>query len=367
MPERVLSLRELNRATLARQLLLGRADLPVLAALEQVAGLQAQVQNPPYIGLWSRLRGFEREQLTRLLAERQVVRATMLRGTLHLFTAPDYLRFRPTLQPALERAWRAFHGKDVIGLDVERVVATARYYFDQQPRSYTELGKLLLLHEPERDPAALAYTVMRTHLPIVQVYPGGSWAVGSTTSYAVAEDWLRQSLSVSDNLPDLIRRYLAAFGPATVADLQTWSGLSGLQAAVKALQPTLCTFRDQEGKQLFDLPAGPLPPADTPAPPRFLPDYDNLILAHSDRRRFVPDAHRKKVFLTAARVRATFLLDGFVAGTWRSERKKKEVRLLLEPFAPLSIADRHALAEEGERLLRFIADDASGFVVSFSD
>jgi len=345
-------------------MLLERQPLSALEAVGRLAGLQAQVPNPPYIGLWSRLRDFQRDELTRLIQQRQVVRATMMRHTLHLFTAADYLRFRHAIQPALTRNWQTITRTRLQGLDVERAVETARAYVAQQPRTFVEIRDLLAKLEPERDPSALAYTA-RTFLPLVQMPPGGTWGVGGSATQMLAEDWLGQPLTPADEgLPDLIRHYLAAFGPATVADVQTWSGLPALKGAVATLKPELRTFRDEQGRELFDLPDAPLPSADTPAPVRFVPDFDNLILSHADRRRVLPDEYRKYVFF-APRVLATFLVDGFVAGAWKIERVKRMARLIIEPFAPLAEDVRLALTEEGERLLRFVEDDAEAFEVQF--
>ena len=364
--ERVLTLRELNRATLARQLLLDRAALPVADAVARLGGLQAQVPNPPYIGLWTRLRDFRRDDLTCLLEERRVVRAPLLRSTLHLFTAEDYALLRPALQPALTRALAAFFGQRAKGLDIARLVAAARDHLRETPRTFTELRARLSEIEPDRDPEALAYAV-RTYLPLVQTPPGGAWGSGGSPAYALAEPWLGRPLAApEESLPLLIRRYLAAFGPATVQDIQAWSGLTGLKGAVEALKPELRRCRDERGKELLDGADQPLPPADAPAPPRFLPEYDNLVLSHADRARVIADEHRPKVFLSAGRVRATFLVDGFVHGAWRIERTGGAARLVIEPFAPLSGEARDALLEEGERLVRFVEDGAADFAVEFA-
>ena len=235
MADRPLTLRELNRATLARQLLLGREELAASAAIERLAGLQAQVPNPPYIGLWTRLTAFRRDDLTRLLEQRAVVRATLLRSTLHLFTARDYLLLRPALQPALTRALGAFFGKRAKGLDIDRLVTAARAAVEEAPRTFTELRPLLSRIYPDRDPEALAYAV-RTHLPLVQVPPGGTWGSGGSPAHALAESWLGGSLAApEESLRALLRRYLAAFGPATVQDFQAWSGLTGMKGAIEGL------------------------------------------------------------------------------------------------------------------------------------
>ena len=364
MKDRVLTLRELNRATLARQMLLDREVLPVVPAVERLVGLQAQVPKPPYVGLWTRLRDFRREELAELLRQRRVVRATMMRHTLHLMSARDYLRLRPAVQPALARNFSSVAGKRTQGLDIDRLVAVARAHLEQQPRTFADLRTVLSALEPERDPSALAYAV-RTYLPLVQVPPGGTWDFGGSPAYAVAETWLGEPLAPSEGPRELVLRYLAAFGPATVKDVQTWSGLVRLRGPIEELKPELRSFRDERGNGLLDLPDAPLPPADTPAPVRFVPDYDNLVLSHAARTRVIADEHRPKVFLSAARVRATFLVDGFVSGTWKIERTRHAAALVIEPFEPLSEETRDALFEEGERLLRFVEDNAEAFEVRF--
>jgi hypothetical protein len=366
MPERMLTLRELNRATLARQMLPGRASFPAFDAVEHLVGLQSQLPDPPYVGLWTRLQAFQRDDLTRLIEQRQVVRATMMRSTLHLMTAQDYALLRPVLQPALTRAMHAFFGASAKSIDVERIVAAARAYIQEEPRTFVQIRARLSELFPDIDPALLAYAV-RTHLPLVQVPPGGVWGFTGSPAYAEASTWLERPLEAStQNLHLLIRRYLAAFGPASVKDVQTWSGLIRLQDVLKALKPELRMFRDEQGNELFDLPDGPLPPADIPAPVRFLPEFDNLILSHADRSRFVPAEYRKAVFLTVGRVRATFLVDGFVRGAWKIERAGNVARLVIEPFEPLSPETRSALVEEGEQLVRFVEDSAETFEVGFA-
>ncbi len=364
--DRVLTLRELNRATLARQMLLDRQAIPVLDAVERLAGLQAQVTSPPYVGLWTRLRDFRREDLTRLMEERQVVRATLMRATLHLMTAEDYLLLRPALQPALTRSMNSIAGKRLDGLDVDRLVGAAREYFEREPHPFADLRPLLSELEPDRDPSALAYAV-RTSLPLVQVPSGGVWGYSGKAPFTTAERWLGRALSGSEDPRRLVLKYLAAFGPATVRDVQTWSGRMQLKQPVEELRAELRTFRDERGNELLDLPDAALPPEDTPAPPRFVPDYDNLVLSHADRGRVISDEHRKKVFLSAARVRATFLIDGFVRGAWKVEKTRKTATLVIEPFEPMSTEDRAALSDEGERLVRFLAEPqgAETFEVRF--
>jgi hypothetical protein len=363
VPEQpALTLRELNRATLARQLLLERASIPVPAAIERLVGLQAQLPMPPYVGLWTRLNDFTRDRLALLIEARQVVRATLMRATLHLFTADDYLRFRGTLQPALEGASEDILKRRNAEFDPQDILAEARRYIGETPRTFAEItahfGELM----PNTDPGSIRYTI-RTRLPMMQVPIAGGWSYPGTPRFTLAESWLGQPIPTEDHLRALIRRYLAAFGPAGVTDMQTWSGLGKLRAVFEEMKPELRVYRDEGRRDLFDLPDAPLPDADTPAPIRFLPEFDNLLLSHSNRTRVIADEYRKAVYLPGLRVAATFLMDGFVAGVWKVERKKGDAALLLQPFAPLSAPDRATLTEEAEQLLRFIESDAKTYAV----
>lgn len=364
MPARTLTQRELNRTLLARQLLLQRHDLTPTTAIERLMGLQAQVQNPPYIGLWTRLQNFEKADLTRLIEGKKVIRAPMLRSTLHLLTTPDYLQFRAAIQPALLKAMQAFNGKFIKGLDTAQLAEQARPFFEAQPRSQLEQRDFLTTLAPERDANALAY-VVRSYLPLIQTPPGGIWGKGGSTPYALADRWLEQPLNPDPDPCPLLWRYLAAFGPASVMDMQAWSGLPKLKDAVASMREQLIAYQDESGKELFDLPDGEISAADTPAPVRFIPEYDNLIISHADRTRIIADADRPKVFLSAARVLSTFLVDGFVAGTWKAEVQKKTATLVITPFAKLTASARKALLEEGERLLRFIEEDAATYEIRF--
>jgi len=366
VPERTLTLCELNRATLARQMLLDRETLPVLDAVGRLVGLQAQVPSLPFVGLWTRLQDFRRDDLTRPMRERLVVRATLMRATLHLMTAADYLLLRPALQPALTRSLQSIAGRRMQGLDVDELVATVHEFFAREPRAFAELSATLSELLPDRDPSALAYAV-RTHLPLVQVPSANStWGYSGRIPFTPAESWLGKPLATSQDPRHLFLRYLAAFGPAGVMDFQAWSGLTRTKGAIEALKPELRSFRDERGNEMLDLPDAPLPPGDAPAPVRFVPDYDNLILSHSDRTRVISDEYRPRIFLSAARVRATFLVDGFVRGAWKIEKSRRAATLVIEPFEPLADEDRAALTGEGERLLRFVADGAETVEVRFA-
>ena len=262
----VLSRRALNRATLARQMLLRREKSSVLAAIERLIGLQAQLPNPPYVGLWSRLASFEKDDLTTLIEKRRAVRSTMMRVTQHLVTARDYLWLRPALQPVIDRFWRSSYGKRVTSLDQDALLSAARALLAEQPRTITELRALLAERWPAHDADAMAYTV-QFQLSLVHVPPRGTWGRGGAVPAVLAEEWLGTPLA-SGSLDKLVVRYLAAFGPASVMDMQEWSGLTKLRDPFERLRPRLRRFRDEAGRELFDLPDTT---ADTPAPIRTFP------------------------------------------------------------------------------------------------
>lgn len=362
-PTDLLSRRALNRATLARQLLLCRAELPVLDAIERVIGFQAQLPNPPYVGLWNRVADFHQDALTQAIEQRRVVRSTMMRATQHLVTARDYVFLRPVVQPVITRSWRSNWAKRIAGVDVDELLDEARRILAAEARTITELQPILAARWPTHEPRALAYTV-QCLLPLVHVPPRGTWGRGGAVPARLAESWLPLPMSPDTAPEELIIRYLGAFGPASVADVQAWSGLTGLRSAVEALRPQLRVFRDEAGRELFDLPDAPLPPADTPAPPRFLPEYDNTLLAHADRTRVVSDANRKRIQTTNGML-ATLLVDGMVAGRWRIARDAKCAVLEIEPFARLSKKDRVEVSEEGMRLLAFSDDGLARHDVRF--
>jgi hypothetical protein len=363
MADRVLKLRELNRATLARQMLLERAQLPVPAAIERLVGLQAQLASAPYVGLWTRLRDFKRADLADEIEQRKVVKATFIRATLHLCTAEDYLRFRTTLQPLLIEAASEIAKRRGGDFDIDKVLKAARKFIGERPRTFAEISEMLTQLLPDVDVGAMRYTV-RTHLPLVQAPIASGWSYSNKPEFTLAEEWIGRAISPKDNLPELVRRYLAAFGPASVTDAQTWSGLK-LKEIFEKLRPELQTYRDEGRRELFDLPEVSLPAEDVPAPVRFLPEYDNLLLSHSNRTRVVADEYRSRVYLPGLRVAATILLDGFVRGAWKVEKTKDRATLVIEPFDKLTKRDRTALGEEGERLLRFVEAKAKSFEVQF--
>jgi hypothetical protein len=368
--DRVLTLRELNRATLERQMLVRRQKLPAAEAIEHLVGLQAQAPNPPYVGLWTRLEGFHPDELARLITDRRAVRIALMRNTIHLVTARDCLKLRPLVQPIFDRALYAnrTHRASIDGMDVEAVVAAGRALLEVRPRTAKELGELLQERWPNRDPSSLARAI-RHLVPLVQVPPRGIWGKSGQATHTTAEAWLGRPLDPDPSLDELVVRYLAAFGPATVRDVQIWSGLARLGEVTDRLRPHLRTFRDERCKELFDLPDAPRPDPGTPAPPRFLPEFDNLILSHADRTRIISNDYRKEIASKNGMVPATVLVDGFVRGTWKTERTRRKVTLVIEPFEPLSKEDCDALAEEGEQLVRFVAgpEGAETFKVRFAE
>lgn len=356
-----LTLRRLNRATLARQMLLARERVSVVQAVERLCGLQAQEARPPFVGLWTRVEGFEAAALHRALHKREMVRATLMRATLHLMSAADYAAFRTALAPVMTSAMSALRGRDA-GLELDEVVPAARRLLAGAPRRFDELRALLSEAFPEVNERALGYAV-RLNLPLVMVPTEDRWAFPAASAFTPAEDWLGGELSPDGAPQALVRHYLAAFGPATAADVQTWSGLKGLKTVLGGLREELAVFRDERGRELFDLSDAPRPEEDVPAPPRFLPDFDNLMLAHADRTRVLADEHRASVVTKNLRVRATFLWDGLVAGTWTVEQKRDAATLNMQPFERLPKKATEELADEGLELLRFVEPDAATFDV----
>ncbi len=354
----VLSVRALNRATLARQLLLARDDRPILDAVRHLVGLQAQVPSNPYLALWSRLAGFVPDDLGQLLLDRQVVRTTVMRATIHLVTAEDALVLRPLMQPVLdaELARHRDYAPALRDVDLDAVLAFARPLLGERPYNGSQLRAAMAERFPDHDAAALAYAC-RCRLALVQVPPRGLWRRSGQVAVTTAEAWLGAPLATNPSIDDVVLRYLGAFGPATTGDLATWCRLTGLGEVVDRLRPRLRTFRDERGRELFDLPDAPRPDPDTPAPPRFLPEYDNAVLSHADRSRLVSGEHRGWLFETTGPVHGSVLHDGFLSGTWAIDRSREVPRLVVRPVVRLAKRAGAAVLAEGRRVLRFLEPD----------
>jgi hypothetical protein len=355
----VLTAAELSRATLARQMLLERAaGIDVPQAVERLAGMQAQEPKPPFIGLWTRLEDFEPEALVAALQERAVVRATLMRSTLHLLSAADYAALRMALQPPMSVAMRVL-GARAKGLDPEQVIPAAYKLLRGSPLTFDEIRVGLQQQFPDVNDRALGYAV-RTLLPLVMVPDGDArWGFGRAAEFTLADEWLAEPLAQEDVEPALVRRYLGAFGPASAKDVQTWSGVGGTKAVLDGMRDELAVFTDERGRrELFDLPDAPRPGDGVAAPPRLLPEFDNLMLAWDDRSRVIADEHRPLVTTKNLRVKATFLVDGVVAGTWTLAVKRRVATLTLEPFAKVPRGAAKELQAEAHRLAALIEPDA---------
>lgn len=350
---RVLGRRALNRALLERQMLLGRQRLSAFDAIERLAGMQAQEPDAPYVGLWARLEDFEPDELSGLISDRRAVRAPLMRSTIHLVSGRDCSKIRQVIQPVLASAFSSspFRRK-LEGVDFDELLAAGRSVLEAHPSTRAELGELLAVRWPDRDPLSLAYAVTFL-MALVQVPPRGIWGQTGQATWTTTESWLGSALDPNPSPEEVVVRYLEAFGPATVADARAWSGLGGLREVFGRLRPGLVTFRDERGRELFDVPGSPLPDPDTPAPPRFLPAFDNALLSHDDRARIISGEHRKA--LSRDRSMRGVLLDGFACATWKTEQRGRKLTLVVEPFDPLTEKDRDVLSQEGERLLGFLA------------
>jgi hypothetical protein len=337
--ERVLTLRELNRTTLLRQLLLRRERLPVVRSVERVAALQAQWQPSPYLALWARLEGFERSSLERALARGRIVKALLMRATMHLVSARDYPYFDAAVREA--RTVARVRGREPPQAAlVEQVAALTR----ERPRTRPELMRALGLDPKTQDPDELrTYSWVVALARLEQTPEAAFWGFRGSPLLAPAEHKLPARDTAAAHL---IRRYLAAFGPATRADVSAWSGVPIRDLAPGFDSVRLRTFRDEKGRELLDLPRALLAEPSVPAPPRLLPRWEELLLAHKDRSRVLPDEYRKRVIALNGDVNQAFLVDGFVAGAWRQDGD----RVVLEPFAPLPRGARRELEDEARRL-----------------
>jgi hypothetical protein len=346
MSERVLTPRALNRALLARQLLLERSTLTISEALEQVGGLQTQYAPSGYVGLWSRLDGFSRDDLTRALERRSVVQATLMRTTIHLVSAHDYPPFRAATRDARREHWlRARRGK-VDARKLETGARRVQKLLNDGPRTRDELLELL-------GADAMTWNGVGVFIDLVRAPPSGTWEHRRADLFATADQWLGPpDVTQKDAVEHLVRRYLGAFGPARPREIADWAGLDPPPVTDALQRLGVRSFRDEDGRQLVDLPRAPLPDPDTPAPVRFLPTWDATLLVHARRTGILPEQYRPRVFSTKTpHSVGTFLVDGAVAGTWRPERGHIDVK----PFGRLSREAKHEVDEEAERLAEFHA------------
>jgi len=343
-----LSLRALNRATLDRQLLLRRHEMPARQAIRHLGGLQAQAPLAPYVGLWTRLAGFTTDELSALLSERTVVRAPIMRATVHLADTADFVAFRPLFGSLMAAGLRANYARTLTGVDPDTLAAQAAGLLVKRPLTRAQLARDLAAAWPAAEPMSLAYAV--TYLvPVVQVPPRGIWGKNAQATWTTAESWLAEPIGPAkpEAVDALVLRYLAAFGPATVADIQTWSGLTRLREVTDRLQ--LRAYRGPGGAELLDLPDKELPAEDVPAPPRFLPEYDNLLLSHADRGRVIPHVHPVPLWPGNGATKGTLLIDGAWNATWKITADA----LTITPFRGLTAAEESAITEEAAKLLAF--------------
>jgi hypothetical protein len=329
-------------------------------AIERLVGMQAQIPADPYVALWSRLEDFTTDQLSALIVDRKAVRIGLMRATIHLVTARDALRLRPVIQPVLERNFQTSSpfGRNLAGVDIRQLLKLGRALVDERPLTSAELRPILRRRWPKRDAAALAAAVGLL-LPLVQVPPRGVWGKSGQPRRTTLDAWLGRPLRKTRSPDVLLLRYLAAFGPATVGDARIWSGLSGLAAAFERLRPRLRTFRDDRGRELFDVPDGPLPDPETPAPPRFLPVYDNIVLSHADRSRVVRPLDSTRAGYMEGASFGSVLIDGFVGATWTMKRQRSNARLRIAFIEKPAKRERVGVEEEADRLIAFIASDAT--------
>ncbi|MGH8957559.1 MAG: winged helix DNA-binding domain-containing protein [Acidimicrobiia bacterium] len=343
--------RQLNRATLERQLLLSRASMPPLSAVKKLVGLQAQNPLDPYLALWSRLEGFDPDAFGQLIVDRALVRITVMRGTIHLLTAEDALWLRPLTQPVLtaELSRHREFAPLLAGVDLDPILTVARTLLSAQPLSGPKLRSALAERFPDLDPAALAYAC-RCLLPLVQAPPRGVWGNTRQVEVTTLDSWVGKPLDPTPSRTRLWLRYLAAFGPASVADVSNWSRLTGWRQVVEDSRPQLVVFRSERGTELFDLPDAPRPDPDIPAPIRFLPEYDNLLLGHADRSRFGTQANSSAV---RGPIKGSVLVEGTVQAIWRFGGNSKEGRSLVIEHWPLTTKLRTAVADEAAQVARF--------------
>lgn len=361
----VLTDRALNRATLARQLLLERVRRPAVEVIEHLVGMQAQAPLASYVGLWTRVEAFETRTLADLMLDRTVVRASLMRWTIHLVSAADYLQLRPWLQDTLSSRFHSTpFARDCVGIDLGLLLETGRTMVEEKPLTRAQLARLLAERWPDRVAMSLAYAVTSLQ-PMVQVTPRGVWGSTGPAAWTTAQAWLGRPLGSPARDEDLFVRYLGAFGPASVMDCQKWSGRTRLTAVADRLRHQLRTFRDERGVELFDLVDAPRPGPEVPAPVRFLPEFDNVLLSHADRSRVLPARIEVPMPPGNGATFGTVLVDGFCRATWKTEQKGSGATMAITPFGPLTRAERDDAEQEGLELLAFTASGTAERAVVF--
>ncbi len=356
----VLGQRALNRALLGRQHLLARTRMSAETMIGHLVGMQAQAPLAAYVGLWTRIDEFDPAELAALTTERKVVRATLMRGTVHLAGADDALVLRPLVDRAVTSGFKGSFARQLAGVDLSAVAEAGHELLTERPRTRKELQELLGARWPDWDTSAMAYAVSAL-VPNVQVTPRGVWGSTGQATLTTMEAWLGRPLDPSPSIDDVVRRYLVAFGPASVADVQAWSGLTRLREVVERLDG-LRPFGTESGKVLYDVEAGFLPPEDTPVPVRYLPEYDNVLLSHADRSRVLPAGRRVPLPPGNGAAMGTVLLDGRYDADWRIQRTGDETVLAVTAYRRLTAGERAELADEGERLLEFVSPGISADV-----
>jgi hypothetical protein len=349
---------QLNRATLARQLLLERATMTPYEAIGHLVGLQAQTATSWYLTLWSRLRDFDPVATGRLVEDRRIVRSWFMRATIHAVTDADAPDLRAFTQPTIERSIRGKWADALAGIDLaemQRVISS----FVSTPRTPGELVAHLAERWPDGPDALTMTNAAKAIVPLVQVPPRGVWNRSGMVRFAAMDDWLGRPIPPKVDPAPMLRRYLAAYGPASSADAQVWSGITRLGEVFDRLRGELLTFRDPAGRELFDLPDAPRPHVDTPAPPRFLADYDNLLLSHADRTRFANDGTREALTYRSGPIPGTLLVNGRVAGAWHLRTHGNAATVVIGLAVPLTATDEAAVRVEADAMLDFSRGDAA--------
>jgi hypothetical protein len=363
-PPRVLDDAALNRATLARQLLLERAAMSPYDAVGHLVGLQAQTATSWYLTLWSRLRDFDPVATGRLLEDRRILRSWFMRATIHTVTAEDAPALRAFTQPTIERAVRGKWAEALAGIDLGEMNRVIRA-FVATPRTPGEL----VAHLRERWPGPDSLTTTnaaKAIVPLVQVPPRGVWGRSGMVRFAALDDWVGRAIPRTVDPAPIVRRYLAAYGPASVADAQTWSGVTRLREVFEGLRAELVSFRDSNGRELFDLPDAPRPDAATPAAPRFLADYDNLLLSHEDRTRFVDGAARQVLTYRSGPIPGALLVDGRMVGAWHLRTEEGRTTVVIGLARALTPDDEAAVRLEADAMLEFSRPGATERAVEIS-